>query len=292
MAPGGLSRDRRVAPEAVARELGRDLDRILAIGVDHEDRPGESVLRPTSVGRRTEPGIAPGAGPGRVGIDLRSRLRLLVGDERGERRALAVDARLPPCLPEDFVATEEREIDAGVARRLDVGALRRRPVLVVADGQEGVVLEQLRATPGRIGSGDVADVVAVALEPANHRVFAVEEVRGVRVASGREGAVVAHLVRAAGRRADVERVAAVAVVGLPGRVGGLYEQFRAAVVVADHEDDVVLVPRVRADELADVDAGDCVRRDVPRGGLGPGAAVDEAGGRLARARGLGLREAR
>ena len=98
-----------------------------------------------------------------------------------------------------------------------------RPVLVVADRQEHLVLEQLG--PGAVGvdARDVADVVAVALEPAHHRVLGVEDaVVGPSRAARGERPVVADLVRA-GRPASagVEAVAAVVVVGLPGRVRGL-----------------------------------------------------------------------
>ena len=63
----------------------------------------------------------------------------------------------------------------GVARRLDVRALVAGPVLVVADRQEDVVLEQLGAAPIGVDARRVADVVAVALEPAHHRILGVEQ---------------------------------------------------------------------------------------------------------------------
>ena len=80
-------------------------------------------------------------------VDLGVRVRLLVGDQRAVRCAGAVDARLPARLPEDLVAAEEGQVHAGGARRLDVGALAARPVLVVADREERLVLEQLGAAP-------------------------------------------------------------------------------------------------------------------------------------------------
>ena len=64
---------------------------------------------------------------------------------------------------------------AGVAGRLDVRALGARPVLVVADGQEGLVLADLGAEPVAVDAREVGDVVAVALQPADHRVLAVED---------------------------------------------------------------------------------------------------------------------
>ena len=84
-------------------------------------------------------------------IDLRVRVRFLVADERAVRRAAARDARLPPRLPEDFVAAEEREVNAGGARGFDIGALPAGPVFVVTDRQERLVFEQfgVRAGPCR-----------------------------------------------------------------------------------------------------------------------------------------------
>ena len=137
-----------------------------------------------------------------------------------------------------LVAAEEGEVDAGGPGRFDVGALARRPVLVVADREEDLVVEDLGAAAVGVHAGEVADVVAVALQPADHRVLGVEQpVLGGR-AAGRERPVVADLVGAAGigaGAADVEAVAAVVVVGLPGRVGGLEEEVGVAVVVADDE---------------------------------------------------------
>src|SRR5207237_9484932 len=111
------------------------------------------VLGAAAVRRWAEAGIAPGAGPGPrrrhiQRIDARVVLRLLVADQRAVGRARAVDAVLPADLPEGLVADEEGEVDAGVAGRLDVGALRPRPVFVMADRQEHFV---------------VADQVAVAV---------------------------------------------------------------------------------------------------------------------------------
>ena len=75
---------------------------------------------------------------------------------------------------------------------------------------------------------EVADVVAVGLEPPHHRVLGVEDpILGRRPTRG-ERPVVADLVGAAGGVADVEAVAAVLVVGLPGRVGGLEEEIGLA----------------------------------------------------------------
>ena len=182
--------------------------------------------------------VAPRAGPLGRRVDLLVRVRLLVGDER------AVVVR-PARLPEHLVAAEEGEVHAGVARGLDVAALLPGPVLVVADGQERAVLQQLRAAPVGVRPAGVAHVVAVALQPAEHRELGVEHevLRAGR--ARRERPVVADLVRPAGGLADVERVAAELVVGLPRGVGGLEQHVGAAVVVADDEGDVALGARRR-----------------------------------------------
>ena len=208
-------------------------------------------------------------------------VRLLVGDER----AVVV---LPARLPEHLVAAEEGEVDAGVARARDVGALLAGPVLVVPGGHEDLVVADQRPVAVGVDAGLVADVVAVALQPADHRDLGVEDpvLAGVDAARD-EGPVVADLGRARSvaahqRAARVEAVAAVVVVGLPGGVGRLVVDVRARAVVADHEDDVALAAVV-ADEVGEVDAGDGVERDRPRRGHRPAPAVHEAGRRLDRA---------
>ena len=215
-------------------------------------------------------------------VDLRVGVRLLVRDER----AVAV---LPARLPEDLVAAEERQVHAGVARRLDVRALGTRPVLVVAYRQEGPVLADLGAEAVAVDVREVRDVVAVALQPAHHRVLGVEDpVLGGVLARG-ERPVVADLVGPPRRRARVEAVAAVSVIGLPGGVRGLEEEIRASVVVADDEGDVAGAgSAVLAHEPREVDAGDRGARHVPGCRGGPVAAVDQAGRAVAQTFGLTL----
>ena len=66
-------------------------------------------------------------------------------------------------------------MDTRVARRFDVRALRRRPVLVVPDREENLVFAQLGSPAIGINAGRVADVVSVGLEPPEHRIFRVEQ---------------------------------------------------------------------------------------------------------------------
>src|SRR5581483_2297254 len=204
---------------------------------------------------------APGAGPGGrvLGVDDLIGESLLVSDEGAVRSARAVDAGLPAGLPEELVAAEEGEMDAGIAGGLNVGALRAGPVLVVAHGEEDLMVLDQRALPIAVHPTRVGDVVAVRLQPAHHRVLPVEQRVGLAGAAGEragaEGAIVADLVgpagldAAAGAGADVETVAAVVVVGLPGGIGSLKEKRRSARIIADNEDDVAGAIGIGADEF-------------------------------------------
>src|SRR5262249_30656048 len=129
--------NRGVAPEAHRRGRGRNDDarELPLAALRGENRSGQRVLGTTAVSGRAEPRIAPRAGPHRriERIDDGAGVRLLVRHQRPVRRVRAVDAPFPARLPEDFVAAEERQVDAGGARVLDVRPLRGRPVLVVSD---------------------------------------------------------------------------------------------------------------------------------------------------------------
>ena len=182
--------DAGVAPEAQLAGVGRDADRAGA-RVDHEDGARERVLGlgPLRVEGAT---VAPRPRPLTGGVDMSVLVGLLVGDERAVRRVRAVDARLPARAPEHLVAAEEGEVDARVARGLDVRALGAGPVLVVTRGHEDLVVADQRSEAIGVDPGLVADVVAVALQPADHRVLGVEDpVLAARDRAGDEGPVVA-----------------------------------------------------------------------------------------------------
>src|SRR6185436_14424262 len=263
---------RGVPPEAQSLELRADHHAIGA-AVHRPQLPGERVLR-ARVERRREAGVAPGAGPGVRGIRIEAlaagRERFLVADQRAIRGVRSDDRGLVPRLPEHFVAAEERQVDAGVARALDVGALLPRPVLVVADREERLRRDGTRQADGAAGAeaigvdaGPVLGVVAVGLQPADHRVVA--------------GAVVARAVAVEARAAGGE--SRVLVVGLPRRVGGLEEDVGLPRIVADDEDDVAGAAVVRAPRPRDVDARGQPGR-VERAGDTPVAAVHQADGRV------------
>src|SRR5580693_3410444 len=102
--------------------------------VHHEERSGQAVLRLTSVCRRTEASIAPGAGPDwRIGwVDFREGERLLIADQRPIRSTRPVNAVLPSCLPEDLVSAEKREVHTCVSCRLNTHTAGCRPIFIVA----------------------------------------------------------------------------------------------------------------------------------------------------------------
>ena len=274
-------RDRGVAPESQVVELGRHLERLG--GVVPADLPAEGVLGLPAV---VAGGVLPPQTGPRVGVRVAREVAeavpvlgalgvaFFVRDEGAVVGApQSAGARFPAGLPVDLVATEEGEVDPVVARGLDVVALLGRPVLVVAHRHEGLVLQELAAAAGGVDTGEVADVVAVALEPAEHRVLGVEEPVLDRSAPGDEGAVVAHLVGVPGTR--VEAVAAVAVVRLPGGVRCLEQEIGVAVVVAHDEGDVARPAVVGAPGPGDVETGGRVGRHRPRRRRAPVAAVDE-----------------
>ena len=274
-----------VAPEAQRGVLRRHFD-CRGADVDGEDRAGQFVLRTAAIGRGAEPRVAPGAGPDAriLWIERFVGVRLLVADERAMVGARTVDAVFPAGLPEDLVAAEEGEVDPRFPRRFDVRPLRARPVLVVAHREKDFVVEDLAAAAIGVNAGEVADVVAVALEPAHHRVLSVEGGVLSAAAPRRQRPVVADLVgapRIFSGVAGVETVAAVLVVGLPGGVGGLEEHFGFACVVADDEHDVAAFGGfVFAHQVGEVDAGDGAGGNRPGGRDGPVAAVDQAGRRF------------
>src|SRR5438045_3271877 len=241
----------RIAPEAQALERAWHGDRRRA-AIDGEELPGQRVLRTAAVAGRAEAHVAPRAGERRRirRIEHAVVLRLFVGDQRAVRRRAAVDAVLVARLPEDRVAAHEREMDAGRARRFDVGALGAGPVLVVAGRHERLRPARARqrcAEPIGVDAGPVLHVEAVRFEEPNRRVLGVEEevrrpVAGA-LAARRERPVVAHLVGAR-RRATIEAAAAVLVIGLPRRVVGLQQDVGLRRIVADEERDVARAARV------------------------------------------------
>ncbi len=120
-----------------------------------------------------------------------------------------------------------------------------------------------------VNAGEVADVIAVSLQPAHHRILRIEEPILTAIHAARtEWPVVADLVGAtAGTRACalVEAVTAPGVVGLPSRVRGLEEDVRVAGIVSHHKENVARPTGIRAYRLGEVDAGACGGGHGPRG---------------------------
>ena len=182
------------------------------------------------------------------------------------------------------------------ARRLDVRALVCRPVLVVSNRHEHVVLLEPADGPGvDVAAADVGHVVPVLLQPPHHRELGVEERVLRRVAPSRERPVVAHFVGAARVRARSTRVQAVAAVGvvrLPRGVRRLEQQVGVAGVVPNHERYVARTTGVGAGKPRDVHPRNCVRRHGPRRRFRPVSAIDETCGAVGEAWRLGLRQSR
>src|SRR5262245_65133258 len=129
-----------------------------------EDRGGQGVFGFPSVGRGTESRVAPGSGPGPSRTCVLWVQRsivpcLLVANQSAERRGAAVNARLPPGLPIDFIAAHEHEMDAGGERCLHVGACRGVPIFVMAGGREDLVLAPQRGKPRNGDNGQYRTVV-------------------------------------------------------------------------------------------------------------------------------------
>lgn len=70
-------------------------------------------------------------------------------------------------MPIHLIAAEECEIDAGIARGLDVRTLIRRPIFIVANRQKSLAVQQLCAVTGGVDARDVFDIVAVL---SSHRI--------------------------------------------------------------------------------------------------------------------------
>ena len=82
---------------------------------------------------------------------------------------------MPNGLEDTGVDTTAAGLADQVAGLLDGGPLRARPVLVVPDGEEHLVLGNLRSAAIAVDAREVGDVVAVGLEEPDHRVLGVED---------------------------------------------------------------------------------------------------------------------
>ena len=219
-------------------------------------------------------------------------MRFLVTDQGAIRRRRSIDTVLPARLPEDLVSAEKRQVQAGVSCSLDIAALLPGPVFVVAVRHEDPMIAQQRAAPISIHARRVTDVVAVGLEPTQHRVLGIEQPAIRLVAARCERTVVAHRIRTTRRRAFIEAVSSVIIVGLPGRVGRLEKDIGATGVITNDKHNVARTARVATYEACDVDTRNRIGRNRPGSGHGPVAAVDQPGGRINKAIRLHLRQGR
>ena len=137
---------------------------------------------------------------------------------------LAAAVGFPADLPVDLVAAEECKVYSGVPGGSDSVAPSLRPVLIVPDRHVNLMVHDQAGVALYVDCRSVADIVAVALKPADHRVLGVEQIVLQLCSAGCEGAVVAELLRHRRAGATVGVITAVRVVGLPGGIGGLEQQ--------------------------------------------------------------------
>ena len=167
-------------------------------------------------------------------------------------------------MPVHLVPGEELQIHASVARGLDVRPLLRGPVLIMANGEEDAVFEQVCTEPVGVDAAEVGDVVAVLLEKSHGGIFIakVEVAGGYSVTCG-EWAIVADLVGASVCASPVEVGAAVSVVGLPGWIGGLEQYVGLPRDVPHNEGDVALPAGVGPGQQGQIHTGHRRSRHIP-----------------------------
>ena len=206
-----------------------------------------------------------------MGINYRIGESLFVANERSVRCICAINARFPAGLEEDFVTAEECQIHTGCSGRFNIGALPARPVLIMRDRHENLVLSDQRAVAVGIYATEITEIVAVRLKPTNHWSFRGEQPRvPIKYV---ERPVVADFVGAASRVSRVETVPTVVVVGVPGLVGRLHQDVGVAGIITHDKNRGARLPGVQTDESGKIDSGDGRAGHRPRGGYKPVAAI-------------------
>ena len=260
--------------------------------VDREDRSRERVFgRPGSIDRIAKQARSTIARA--IRIKLRPAPDVLVFDNGAVGRGARVQTRCELNVPVYLIAAQEGEIDTRTGRGLYVGELRLRPIFVVTDIDVGLGIEQQRRIGCGIDARDVADVVAVLLQPVDRCKFlAKQEILwpaqvGRRIHSDRT--IVADRVRAIAVRsagALIQIVSAPSIVCFPSLVAGLEQHVRRCAIIADDERNHVLeIARIRR-QLGEVDprhggAGDRPGiRDRPVPGIDGVGRVSEDRSRL------------
>src|SRR5947199_106014 len=114
---------------------------------------------------------------------------IVSGDPLGSCVAAAV-FRQKCIVPYAGGTCSAKKLLAATMGRIPVSALAGRPVLVVADREKHPMLLDEASPAIRVDVGEVADVVAVALEPANGRILVGEHPVGIAIVVG-EGPIVA-----------------------------------------------------------------------------------------------------
>ena len=189
------------------------------------------------------------------------------------------------------VGGEEGEVDAAVACALEPVPHLLRPVLVVPDGEDRLVVPQASRIRMRVDVGLVRDVVAHALDPAEEldlvdlieaalAVWSIEgDLHGSGLAGDRVRPEAVEGVEALAGRA----IAGVVVVRLVRVDALLVEEGRRTVVA--HDEDRVVPEAGGVREETQIDAAQPIVRDGEAVASGP-VAGDHAGRRIRRARRL------
>ena len=86
-----------------------------------------------------------------------------------------VETRCKLDIPVDWLPLRKARIDTRVCRSLYIGELRLRPIFVVADVDVSIGIEQQRGTGCGIDARDIADIVAVLLQPIDRSVLLAEQ---------------------------------------------------------------------------------------------------------------------
>ena len=250
-----------VSPEAELRHTGGDANVVEpADVVDRKDRAGERIFRSTRsidrIAKQTRSAV------GRtVRVKLRPAPDVLVLDNRPVGRMAGVKARTELGVPIDLVAAQEGQVYARIRGRLHVVILGLRPVLVMADVQIRLCIEEQSWIGRGVDARDVVEIVAILLKPIDRGEFLAKHeiwwLRLVRVDVGLDRAVVAHRIGAIAvrpARTLIQIVAAPRIVCFPRRIAGLEQKIRRRSVVTNDEGDHVLEIAGISGQFREIDA--------------------------------------
>ena len=140
----------------------------------------------------------------------------------------------------------------------------------MTDRQQDLVFKDFRAAAISVERGEVADVVAVGLQPADKRIFGLKKPvvcpKTVIRRTGQKRPVVTDFSSFL-RGIAVVRVfyetEAIAVISLPGGIGGLEQQVGTAGVIPDNKYNMARTAGITPHQSGDINPGNGVRRNRP-----------------------------